>query len=160
MFLAPRVLYGLNERFVLFPYALGGQYSKLVVRANALRALCMGDHPARLMRCGAPLVLGELYGSRQIFQVSEFIPVVMNGRQLHSLQVYGGAEWHLRWYRYRTLQRRVLRFEAGSKLVYPAHTQYYDCGLLASIARHLGEAREAKKVDREGFPQDRGPPAS
>lgn len=160
MFLAPRALYGLAERFVLFPYSLGGKHSKLVVRATALHALCAGGQLARLMQCGAPLVLGELYGSRRMFQVSEYIPVVVKGRQLHHLQVYEGAQWHLRWYRYRTLQRHLIRFEAGSKLVYPAHTQYYDCALLASIARHLGEAREAIKTVPEGLPQDREPPAS
>ncbi len=138
---------------MLFPYAYGARHTKLVLRARRLIALCRRgiDGPLQL---GAPLVLGELHGSPEIFQVSEFIPVVMTGYQLHGLYVHGRAEWHLRWYRLQTLHARSVRFEAGSKCVYPNHTQYYDSELLCSLADHLGERRAKKEVSGAGLPQD------
>ncbi len=161
MHLPPRVLYGLFERFVVFPYIHGARHSKLIVRASKLRALC--DRPFEKNEdLSAPLVLGELYGDPTIFRVSTFVPQVMTGRQLHSFHVYGGAAWHLRWYRTRAMQDRSIRFEAGSHCTFSAHTQYYARELLYDLTTLQGgpHAQETRAHPSGRLPRDRGPFAS
>lgn len=133
MFMSPRILYGLHERFVLFPYERGSRRSKLVIRAKKLASLCLSGLVARdPIVVGAPLVLGEIADCR--IARNQFVPVVVTGLALNALKT-AGVDWQLRYHRVRSFAERSIRFESGSKMIYATHTPYFSLELLFELTR-------------------------
>jgi hypothetical protein len=132
MVLTPRILYGLHERFVLFPYERGARRSKLVLRCNALRTFCESGVLGEAVQIGAPLVLGELLDG-DIAQ-NAFVPVVYTGRQLNALKTRG-ATWAIRNHRAQPFAERSVRFETGTKTTYGTYTAYFALRLLLELTK-------------------------
>jgi hypothetical protein len=157
MLLSPRLLYGLHERFLLFPYVYGSRHTRLVLRVSKLAGLLRANISKAAMM-GAPLVLGELH-SVDVFRNQDLLPRVVTGQGIHSFYHLAGVQLYLRCYRVQALYRgRSLRFEVGTKLVYATHTQYFSLELL----RHLieGGSNEEARSEAKRFPGDHVPPAS
>lgn len=140
MAITPRILYGLHERFVLFPYERGARKSKLVLRCTALRTFCYdgltggargvsGKEPIII---GAPLVLGELLDGEVSNNV--FVPVICSGRELNALK-NKGANWAIRNHRAQLFAERSVRFETGTKAVFGTYTAYYSFAVLLELTK-------------------------
>jgi hypothetical protein len=133
----PRILYGLHESFVLFPYERGAKRARLVLRCAELDRLCAGGIIGkRPLRVGAPLVLGEILECKMAKNV--FVPVVCDGYALNALKAQR-VEWCLRSHRVVGFADRSIRFESGSSTVFAAHTAYYSLELLLQLTRGLHE---------------------
>ncbi len=148
MTLSPRILYGLDETFVLFRYERGARKSRLVVRCRELLRLCRrgvsGKDP---IPAGTPLVLWEI--SSCPFEQSDFIPVVVNGHALNTLRAEN-IQWFLRYHRIRPMQNRSIRFESGTKLVYATHTAYFAIELLMQLIHEGIHESNASTGIRQG----------
>jgi hypothetical protein len=159
MHLAPRVLYGLHERFLLFPYVYGAPHCRLVLRAELLGAMLRAPLPKSPLLC-APLVLCELH-SRSLFPMAGLIPTPTSGRGIHSFHFLGGATFYLRSYRARLLHQGLsIRFEAGTKTQFATHTQYYSLGLLRDLINQGGGTGEETSSTKERLPRDPQHPVS
>lgn len=132
MVIEPRVLYGLHEYFVLFPYERGARRSKLIVRCTELAKICQRDFAVMTpFMVGAPLVLAELLESA--VTNSTFVPVVYTGRQLHRMK-QPGMSWSIRNHRIQPFTKRSFRFETGTRMVFAQHTAFYSSDLLLHLA--------------------------
>lgn len=129
-----RVLYGLHERFVLFPYRQGAKRSRLIVRARYLRLLCRErvDDLTDLTRfpVGAPFVLGELLNIQ--VEGNSFVPVLMTGVEVHALRAPMVA-WARRCHRAVISPNGSVAFESGTKHVFATKTAYYDFRVLEEL---------------------------
>lgn len=142
-----RVLYGLHERFVLFPYRQGAKRSRLVVRVRFLRQLCHErvDDLADLARCpvGAPFVLGELLNAT--VPGNNFVPVVLSGQEVHDLRA-PTVTWARRCHRAVISPNGSVAFESGTKHVFATKTAYYDFQALLDLMKE--PTHEAKSRAR------------
>lgn len=129
---SPRILYGLHESFVLFPYERGGRKIRLVLRRQKLAQLLRQPGLGlRAQMMGRPLVLGEILDCK--IQQNVFVPVLCSGKQLNELKS-DKVNWAYRHYRLMGFAGgRSLRFEAGTKMIYAAHTAYYAIELLLQL---------------------------
>lgn len=145
----PRVVYGLHEKFVLFPYERGSRFARLVVRALDLHRLCKaGVRGRRPIPAGAPLILGELRES--VMSQNMFVPVVIDGTKLNRMRSKA-IEWQLRYYRVQPFAERSIRFEAGTKNVYATYTAYFSLELLEQVTREgLQGTEPAKRLPESG----------
>lgn len=145
-----RVLYGLHERFVLFPYRQGAKRSRLVVRARYLWTLCHErvDDLTDLTRfpVGAPFVLGELLNAQ--VDGNNFVPVVLTGAAVHALRAPTVA-WARRCHRAVISPNGSVAFESGTKHVFATKTAYYDFRVLLEL---IEEPRHEKNP-RARFPK-------
>ncbi len=136
MVLAPRILYGLDETFMLLPYAMGPRRGRLVLRCRALAAFCVcelwGFTGSKSL--GAPLVLGELVDAPQPHQAQETI-YLCKGSVLDAYK-RRGVEWGLRRYRAVSTDLGVVWFEAATASYHvAARTSKYEVSDLLSIIR-------------------------
>jgi hypothetical protein len=129
----PRLIYRLEERFVLFPFERGSKRGRLVLRARGLAAVARtwvaGNKPFVM---SAPAVLGEITQARKL-PTSE-VPIIVEGAFLHELNRYGSVDWCFRHCRAAFLVNVALRFEVGSRHVYATHTAYYERSFLLALA--------------------------
>jgi hypothetical protein len=128
-----RILYGLHECFVLFPYERGSRRSRLVLRASALHTFCLGGIVGKApVTIGAPLVLGELLNGG--ISKNAFVPILCSGQELNALKSKG-AEWGIRHHRAQPWAERSLRFETGTRTVFGAYTAYYSIPCLLDLTK-------------------------
>ncbi len=144
----PRILYGLHEKFVLFPFERGSRFARLVIRCVDLHRFCQGGGAGRrTLAIGHPFVLGELREGKM--SKATFVPKVMGGAELSLLGTRGSNEWLIRHYRIAVLANRSMRFEAGTKRVYATHTPFFSFELLEKLTREGLE----KEGTRERVPE-------
>lgn len=120
--MAPRVLYGLDEVLVLFPYERGSRRSRLVMRCRALHRFCRHTVQEKPVLLGAALIVGEVLSPRW---GEAFAPSFITGTLLKDF-VAGGCTWALRHYRAAYFAGAAVRFEAGSKTIFATVTGLYD----------------------------------
>lgn len=129
-----RIVYGLHEDFVLFPYERGGRKIRLVLRRRALANLLahgqLGGLPTPIV---APLVVGEVLDFPAV-EFTKFVPEVLDGHALNAVKKKR-MRWTLRHYRAVRYGENMLRFEAGSAPIYEAHTAIYSYELLLKLVK-------------------------
>lgn len=128
------VLYGLHERFVVFPYRQGAKRSRLLVRAVGLRRLCQqltfSESEACTFAVGWPLVLGELLNAE--VAGNSFVPVILTGVEVNALRGKN-VSWAHRYHRAWVSPLRKLAFHSGTKHVFATKTAFYDHQLLLEL---------------------------
>jgi hypothetical protein len=143
-----RFLYGLHERFVLFPYERGGRKIRLVLRQRALQGLLQHATFGRLPTpIASPLVVGELLGLTSP-HAATFVPFACDGEALNKLKK-NKPHWTMRQYRAVAFGDKQVRFEAGLSGIFAAHTAIYSYELLQQLVKD----EQHESDTRAGVPQ-------